>query len=152
MVPLLNDTLERTPFKKGHIFLAVSAINACNAPSHQRAPLIRTELFGRISVIIRGGLRYKYNTLFTHYLHIQTTLYEYTVGKCGVKVKRKEYSKYNTHQACMWSTITPYDTQLHFHTSSLRDRDGYRLMHWVVHCLHWLGHSTHLFTLLAFGL
>ncbi len=39
VVPLLKDTLERTPLYKGHKFLAASTVNACGAPSHQRTPL-----------------------------------------------------------------------------------------------------------------
>ncbi len=41
--PSLNlikgHSLERTPLYKGHIFLAASTMNVCNAPSHQRTPL-----------------------------------------------------------------------------------------------------------------
>ncbi len=36
VVPLLKDTLERTPLCKGHKFLAASTVNAYAAPSHQR--------------------------------------------------------------------------------------------------------------------
>ncbi len=39
VVPLLEDTLERTPFYKGHKFFAASSVNACGAPSHQMTPL-----------------------------------------------------------------------------------------------------------------
>ncbi len=38
-VPLLKDTLERTPLYKGHKLLAAGTGNACDAPSHQRTPL-----------------------------------------------------------------------------------------------------------------
>ncbi len=39
VVPLLKDTLKRTPLYKGHNFWAPSTINVCHAPSYQRTPL-----------------------------------------------------------------------------------------------------------------
>ncbi len=56
VVPLLKDSLERTPLYKGHKFLVASTVNVCGVPSHQRTPQISTQLFGRRRVLIGGRL------------------------------------------------------------------------------------------------
>ncbi len=50
----IQNTLEKTPFSKGHKFLATSTMNACAGPSNQGTRLlIRTEFFGRMGIPIR---------------------------------------------------------------------------------------------------
>ncbi len=52
-----GHSLERTSFYKGRKFLTASTVGTCDAPSHQRTPLIRTEFFS-IRVLIIEGLLY----------------------------------------------------------------------------------------------